>query len=1009
MFQIAKSLKQMSLSASEAAILSYVPTDADGVREDLTGRKFVFVIYTGNQVHYGEPGIHETSGSDVAVYWRLSGLITAGLVGKANLLWELSEALDDSREVIAQGSFVVGASAPASAVPDNNAVQIARTQARITRKNNPLTLISPEFLVDYLPYPLAGVVAPAPSFSVAPSVTGVATVGNLLTGHDGTYANGTVSARAWLKAGVVISGATSATYTPNEAGSYTYRVILTGAGGTTTQTSAAFVVAPVSITLNPLLLNGTLYTGVPASGVSLSGYTAGSTATINIPGLSVDSAGNITGTPTATGIVSVTETNAAASNSPRTSDGIYTVTAPAPVNIALPTITGTAQEGQTLTVSNGTWSGSPTSYTYQWLRDGVAISGSINSTRILTSVDIGATITARVTANNETGSTSATSAASAVVIAATVALPVNSVAPVVTGTAAVGSTLTTNNGTWSGNPTYTYQWRVDGVNITGATASTYVVQASDAGKAITSRVTATNAGGSAPAISNEIAIASSGGVQWVAEGDSITQGMGADNGTLSYPHQTLALLSNKDDVTNFRNNGSSGISLLLNGILANQQTRVLDRLDMTKSVRLASLLAGTNDGAGRDQGAIYGGYRTWVRKCRAAGYNRTVVSTNVAFRDNYEGADIVTNQMIRSFWNSDLDSDGLFDFGAPSCLGVFDQAYFWDDRHPNTAGYAKMAAVADPVVETVTQTTPGRILPPTTWHAYDVAAVLKTNGGRTLQNNYINNSTTGAMGFRSVTSGKWYFEVAIDAIGTASKIMIGLATREFETVLASALHQRAGMAMGYVPSTGAVLHGSSTAIINAGTSTTGDVIGVAFDATAKRVWFRKNGGQWNGSATANPSTGAEGVDFSFLTDPNISAAVSIVGANNGSQVTSRFAGSQMTGALPSGFSPIGGQTVIPLPATLPLPVITSAPVITGSGAVSTSHTVGAKARDATRYLFHWKRDGATVNVGSGVWNAAGANFTASYTPSAAGQYVVELYVLGAAGYVQATSNTITVA
>jgi lysophospholipase L1-like esterase len=79
------------------------------------------------------------------------------------------------------------------------------------------------------------------------------------------------------------------------------------------------------------------------------------------------------------------------------------------------------------------------------------------------------------------------------------AVPVNTVAPVATGTATVGSTLTSTTGTWDRGLSYRYRWYRDGVfigNTTGV-ASTYVLVAGDSGKTITCGVSAANSGGRA--------------------------------------------------------------------------------------------------------------------------------------------------------------------------------------------------------------------------------------------------------------------------------------------------------------------------------------------------------------------------------------------------------------------------------------------------------------------------------------------------------------------------------
>jgi hypothetical protein len=93
----------------------------------------------------------------------------------------------------------------------------------------------------------------------------------------------------------------------------------------------------------------------------------------------------------------------------------------APVNSGEPKISGTAQVGQTLTTSNGTWTNSPTSFAYQWRRcdaqgNGCSnIGGADTSSYLIRGGDNGNTIRVRVTAKNADGSATATSNATEVV------------------------------------------------------------------------------------------------------------------------------------------------------------------------------------------------------------------------------------------------------------------------------------------------------------------------------------------------------------------------------------------------------------------------------------------------------------------------------------------------------------------------------------------------------------------------------------------------------------------
>ena len=89
-----------------------------------------------------------------------------------------------------------------------------------------------------------------------------------------------------------------------------------------------------------------------------------------------------------------------------------------PVNSSLPTISGTAQQGHTLTASNGSWGGvTPITYTYQWQRCNSSgsscgsISKATNQNYVASSGDVGRTIRVEVTATNADGKSQALSAA----------------------------------------------------------------------------------------------------------------------------------------------------------------------------------------------------------------------------------------------------------------------------------------------------------------------------------------------------------------------------------------------------------------------------------------------------------------------------------------------------------------------------------------------------------------------------------------------------------------------
>ncbi len=349
-----------------------------------------------------------------------------------------------------------------------------------------------------------------------PYVTGIEQVGQTLTAGNGSWSgNPTSYTYQWFNSSTgSIAGQTSSTYVAEvgDLGCYvTVEVTATNAAGSNTssswnmsQISAAGATVPI-ISVAPAISSAAQYVGqaLTVSNGTWSNSPTSYTYQWFASGTAITGATTNSYTPVAANLGMLLTVNVNAINGAGTSVTAVTVPPTQPVmgpilvNTALPTITGTAQVGQTLTASTGTWTNSPTSYAYQWNYDGSPIGGATNSTYVFQTSDLSGYITVTVTAMNSVG---VSAPATSLAFGLNISEPVNTAYPYVTGIEQVGQTLTAGNGSWSGNPTsftYTYQWFNSSTgSIAGQTSSTYVAEVGDLGCYVTVEVTATNAAGS---------------------------------------------------------------------------------------------------------------------------------------------------------------------------------------------------------------------------------------------------------------------------------------------------------------------------------------------------------------------------------------------------------------------------------------------------------------------------------------------------------------------------------
>jgi hypothetical protein len=216
----------------------------------------------------------------------------------------------------------------------------------------------------------------------------------------------------------------------------------------------------------------------------------------------------------------------------------------APSNTSPPTISGTAREGETLSASSGSWSGStPMNFSYRWQHCNSGggscgnISGASSQTYNVAHQDVGRTLRVSVTASNSSGSANAVSSATAVV--AKGQEPTNTAPPTISGTPKDGQTLTTSNGTWTNSPTsFSYQWRrcnTSGNDCRGVGGNrpTYGLDQGDVGSTIRVDVKARNAFGGNTATSGPTAVVAPRGPLPASTSPPVISGLAQDGQTLS--------------------------------------------------------------------------------------------------------------------------------------------------------------------------------------------------------------------------------------------------------------------------------------------------------------------------------------------------------------------------------------------------------------------------------------------------------------------------------------------
>ena len=360
-----------------------------------------------------------------------------------------------------------------------------------------------------------------------PTILGTARVGETLTASTSGIADtdglsGVAYSYQWLADGAEITGATAVTYTLTD--SEEGRTIQVTVSFTddadheeelTSKATGTVVARPNRPATGQPTISGTAEVGetltADTSGIDdadgLSGVTYGYqwvADDANIAGANTKTYTLTDGEEGKTVQVTVSFTDDAGHAETATSAATGTVegrpNSPATGALA---INGTVQVGETLTADTSGISDSDgltnASYSYQWLADGTAMAGATDSTYTLTDAEEGKTVQVAVSFTDDAGNDETATSAATNAVEARPNSPATGL-PTISGAARVGETLTADTSAIADqdgltNVSYGYQWLADGVDIAGATDSTYTLTDSEVGKAVQVAVSFTDNAG----------------------------------------------------------------------------------------------------------------------------------------------------------------------------------------------------------------------------------------------------------------------------------------------------------------------------------------------------------------------------------------------------------------------------------------------------------------------------------------------------------------------------------